>query len=297
MTYFSFNLHPVATSLLSNIRTCYFTSDSTMKRSDFMKMLNSFFPGGGLTCSLLDHQLSEFIQIKKRNVKELPTKRAVSVIGPQNADLWVLGPSTHISSNGELVEESDYIWVSDLYAGPGVADSMSACNISLPLTAEPLGPLLNQLMCITKHNFFPSLLMIGSCAMALHYNTVKDKLGFCPVPIGFGNPGTGKTTALKCGLAMMGLLPHRLWSNGTREMFVQLCCAGYMPLGIDDPKSKAIISELVMTLFGGANECTIGRGSYKPTSMAVISANFTVNDMEKYVKHYLMYNFLFINVD
>ena len=259
-----------------------------MKRSDFMKMLNSSFPGGGLTCSFQDYQLSEFIQIKKRNTRELPTKRAVSIIGPQNSQLWVLGPNVHIDSDGNIVdpEESQYIWVSDLYTGPGVADGMSTCYISLPLTTEPLGLLLNQLMHITKHNFFPSLMLIGSCVMALHYNTVKDELGFCPVPIGFGNPGAGKTTALKCGLAMMGLLPHRLWSNGTREMFVQLCCTGYMPLGIDDPKSQSTISELVMTLFGGANECTIGRGSYKPTCMAVISANFTVNDMEKYVNKF-----------
>ena len=175
-------------------------------------------------------------------------------VGPQNSQFWVLGPNVHIDSDGNLVdpEESQYIWVSDLYAGPGVADGMYTCCISLPLNTEPLGLLLNQLISVTKHNF-SSLLMIGSCVMALHYNTVKDKLGFCPVPVGFGNPGTGKTTVLKCGLAMMGLLPHRLWSNGTREMFVQLCCTGYMPLGIDYPKSKTMISELVMTLFGGAN--------------------------------------------
>jgi len=37
-----------------------------------------------------------------------------------------------------------------------------------------------------------------------------------------------------------------------------------------DPKSKPIISELAMTLFGGASEGTILMGSYKPTSVAVI---------------------------
>ena len=266
-----------------NFRTCFFTSDSSMKRYDFMKMLNSSFPGGGLTCSFQDYQLSEYIQVKKRVAKEVPTKQAVSVVGPQNNQLWVLGPNVQIDASGNYVEpdESKYIWISHLYSGPGVADNSSACKISLPLSTDCLGSLLNQLLCITKHNFFPSLLLIGGCAMALHYTTIKDKLGFCPIPIGFGNPGTGKTTALKCGLAMMGILPQRLWSNGTREMFVQLCCNSYLPLGIDDPKSKPIISELVMTLFGGASEGTILRGSYKPTSMAVISANFTVKDMEK----------------
>jgi len=67
-----------------NLRTCFFTSDSSMKRFDFMRMLNSSFPGGGLTCSFQDHQLSEYIQVKKRVAKEVPTKQAVSVVGPQN---------------------------------------------------------------------------------------------------------------------------------------------------------------------------------------------------------------------
>ena len=48
--------------------------------------------------------------------------------------------------------------------------------------------------------------------MVLHYNTVKDKLRFCP--------------------ALVKPQP------------------GYIPLGIYDPKSNTIISELVMTLFG-----------------------------------------------
>ena len=270
--------------VLSLLRTCYFTSESVMKRMEFMRMINSSFPGGGLTCSLLDHQLSEYFQIKKRG-RELPTKKAVSVVGQQDNNLWVLGPSVHIDSAGNTVlpDESAYVWISDLYTGPGVADSASACTIYLPLGDDCLPPLLNQLMLITKHNFFPCLLLIGGCAMALHYNAIKAEMGFCPVPIGFGNPGTGKTTALKCGLAMMGLLPQRLWSNGTREMFIQLCSTGCMPLGIDDPKSQAVISELVMALYGGSSEGTIQRGCSKPKSMAVISANFVVKDMEKYV--------------
>ena len=56
-----------------------------------------------------------------------------------------------------------------------------------------------------------------------------------------------------------------------------------MPLGIDDPNSQVAISELVMSLYGGAHEGTVTRGTCKPTCMAFISANFTVKDSEKYV--------------
>ena len=36
-----------------------------MRQLEFMKMLNDSFPIRGLTCSLQDHQLSEYLQIKK----------------------------------------------------------------------------------------------------------------------------------------------------------------------------------------------------------------------------------------
>ena len=93
-------------------------------------------------------------------------------------------------------------------------------------------------------------MLLGSSVMAQHYSNVKSKFRFYPVPITFGHPGTGKTTAFKCCLAMMGLLPQRLWLSGTKQMFIQILCNGYMLLGIDDPNSQIAISELVMSLFG-----------------------------------------------
>jgi len=245
-------------------------------------MINSSFPSGGLTCSFQDCQLTEFIQIKKRRISQMPIKKAVCIVGPQGDGLWVLGRGLYINQD-----------VSDLYDGPGVANISSFCNVSLPLSTADLSPLLNQLKTTMQHNFFPALLTIGACAMALHYVTIKKELGFCPVPIAFGNPGTGKTTSLKCGLSMMGLLPQRLWSNATKEMFLQLCCSGYMPLGIDDRKSKSTISDLVMSLYGGSSEGTISRGSFNPTCTAVISANFVVTESEKYV---LLFAFVIIHV-
>ena len=56
-----------------------------------------------------------------------------------------------------------------------------------------------------------------------------------------------------------------------------------LPLGIDDPRSKAVISDLVMTLYTKAQEGTMSRGDHKPTSMAVISSNFMVDTGKKYV--------------
>ena len=150
-----------------------------MQRSDFMRMINESFPGG-LTCSFQDAQLSEFIQIKRRRVTHMPEKRVVSVVGPQDENLWVLGPDVHIDSQGKSLspEESNYIWISDMYCGPGVAPKSSACSIQLLLTTGSMVELINLLQDVMKHNFLPTLLTIGATAIALHYKTIMEKFDF-----------------------------------------------------------------------------------------------------------------------
>lgn len=111
-------------------------------------------------CSFQDYQLSQFIQIKRRIAKHIPTKKAVGVVGPQNSHVWVLGANVHISSDGNHInaDESEFIWISDLYMGPGVADKASACKIHLPLNDQSLEPLLAQLKVMMKHiTFFQHL--------------------------------------------------------------------------------------------------------------------------------------------
>ena len=66
-----------------------------------MKMLNDSFPTAGLTCSMQDHQLSEYLQI--RNTSRLPEKLAVRIVGQQDRNIWVFGPNCHINSDGILV--------------------------------------------------------------------------------------------------------------------------------------------------------------------------------------------------
>ena len=248
-----------------------------------MKMLNDSFPTGGLTCSMQDHQLSEYLQIKKRNAARLPEKLAVRTVGQQDRHIWVFGPNCHISSNGILVnpDESPYVWISHLYSGPGVAPHHSACNIELPLDASALPSLIRSLKGVMQHNFIPSLLALGACAMALHYNTVMKNYMNCPIPIICGSPGTGKTTALRCGLSLLGAYPQRFWSHATKEKYVSLCSSSSLPLGIDDPRSQAIISDLVMSLYSEAQEGTMSRGDQKANSLAIICSNFFVKPEEK----------------
>ncbi len=75
------------------------------------------------------------------------------------------------------------------------------------------------------HKFFTALLLLGSCAMAMHYNTILQKFLFCLVPIAFSNEsGTGKTTALRGALAITGAYLKRFYSKATLGKYTDLSC-------------------------------------------------------------------------
>lgn len=69
-----------------------------------MEQLNSSIKEGGLTCSFNDFQLSEYIQQKRRKAGRIPVKHAVEKVGPQSDGSWVLSPSVHINTDGELID-------------------------------------------------------------------------------------------------------------------------------------------------------------------------------------------------
>lgn len=66
--------------LLYTLRTCYFTTKSTMNTIEFMGMINYSFPEGGLTCSFNNAQMNQFYQLKKREAGVLPVKAAVNKV-------------------------------------------------------------------------------------------------------------------------------------------------------------------------------------------------------------------------
>ena len=233
-------------------------------------------------CSFTDKEVNEFIQFKKRRDGHLDTKRAISKVGLQDNGSWALSEKVIIGNDGEPIppEDSPYIWIGHLLDGPGVAKPSDAIPLSLPLNKKQLQPLIVALKSILAHNFFPGMLLFGACAMALHYEAILAKYMNCPVPIAFGVSGTGKTTALRCGLALVGG-SNRFFSRGTKEKYLDLCCNGTIPIGIDDPSFQKDIDVLCLDLFNGAKSGSISRGEKKPHTTAVIAANFTASSTEK----------------
>ena len=134
-----------------------------------------------------------------------------------------------------------------MYDGPSIAHDSTVCAIHLPLGTHPLNELYTWARENMKHNFIPTMLLAGSCCMAMHYKEILKTLLFCPAPIDFGKTsGTGKTTALIIGLSPTGAYPSRFVSKASYEKYADLCSSSFLPLAIDDPKSKASISDLII---------------------------------------------------
>lgn len=121
------------------------------------------YRSGCLHCSIFDKELSEYIQWKKINSLHLSLKYAVAHVGVQEDGTWVVGENGCVSTKGKSIpiEESQYIWISNLYNGVGVADAAQQCKIELPLTTDPLRSLLGVLRETSQHNCFPNLLLIA----------------------------------------------------------------------------------------------------------------------------------------
>ena len=117
--------------------------------------------------------------------------------------------------------------------------------------------------------------------MALHYESFIAKLKCCPVPLAYGSSGTGKTTAVHCGLGLLGADDVRFFRKITPAKVAQLCATSNIPLVVDDPDTKSGFSSMIMDLYNGAKSGTIGKGEMRPKSTIVISSNITPIEEER----------------
>uniref|UniRef100_A0A1X7TYB4 Uncharacterized protein n=1 Tax=Amphimedon queenslandica TaxID=400682 RepID=A0A1X7TYB4_AMPQE len=142
------------------------------------------------------------------------------------------------------------------------------------------------------------MLVVGSSAMAMHYKTILGTFLFCPVPLAFSEKsGTGRTSSIIIGLGPTGAYPSRFISHASYKKYSELCATSFLPLGIDDPKSKVSISNLVLSLFNGAKEAIIKHGEQNHSSVAVRSANFTPVNQEKYLSRCRLIEFFEPSLD
>lgn len=142
-------------------------------------------------CSFTDKEVSEFIQAKKRWDGHLEAKKAVSRVGRQENGSWVLNEEVIVGVSGQQVslDTSPYTWIGHLLEGPGVAKPGDAIPVEVSLSSQRLEPLVQALRSILKHNFFPGMLVLGACAMSLHYEAICRSSSIAPWQLLSGHQG------------------------------------------------------------------------------------------------------------
>ena len=54
---------------------------------------------------------------------------------------------------------------------------------------------------VFKHNFNAAITLVLSVAIALHYKSISS----CPMIVAYGSSETGKTTALRIAMSLIGI--------------------------------------------------------------------------------------------
>lgn len=127
---------------------------------------------------------------------------------PPHASEWVFNPQVHIDTHGNLValDESNFLWLETPSNTNALANSQLACTIKTPLDR---GEALNT-MCAAIEAFMPEnttsvLATMAACMMASTYQDIVSCCGCSGVPLLYGEPGSCKSEALHCGLALFAL--------------------------------------------------------------------------------------------
>lgn len=186
-----------------------------------MSQLNATFGSGGMSCGFNDSQLTSFVHFLQHQSHPIPVKHAAMIVGRQpNSNVWVFNPNTQVDAEGQLIpydnKAAKYVWLDrakleDKFnkTKPRVPREDICTNISTPLVNdgdELFSDLLTLLNTCMKHNFIPSVLMIGASIMLFHFSTITKKYGGCPIPLAIGPPETGKSTAIKAALSLSGIV-------------------------------------------------------------------------------------------
>ena len=203
----------------------------------------------------------------------------VSVIGRNTTDeVWMFSPSTQLDRDGNWVEcnNSRFVWLPSANGLEG--EKRLHCTICMPLDdGEALKDLYAAVEAFMPDNAIACLATMASCIMRAAYEQIITRCGHVGVPFLFGEPGSCKTEAILCGLALFGAYDtHLLNSQTTASYLFGALKRTTIPIAVDDinEKTQDIWEELITDAY---NNTAGGTRSYIVESFStipILSANW-----------------------
>ena len=250
--------------------------------------INSIFPGGALFLIASDTEVKRFFMelttaVLGANHRKLCAARMIGInTTPDGLSTWVFSPNVTVSANGTYLtrEISPVVWLERPHATSSnllISESL-ACDITTPLDhGEAFLDLLLAIRSFMPENFLPTVASMACSIMAATYSDVLKKCGCIGVPFLFGEPGSCKSEALKCSLALFGAQKtHFFNSQTTTSSVFDILKRTSIAIGLDDvnERSQDTWEELVIDTYNNTTRGTRSYQSERFVSMALITSNW-----------------------
>ena len=117
--------------------------------------------------------------------------------------------------------------------------------------------------------------------MSSHYTQVVKTYGGFPIVLAVGPTETGKSTAIKAGLSLVGMAKDGFYVEGSTAYFMERSALSCLPYGIDEACSdnkQFDLMKLVVDLHGGAKTANLRRGAFLPLTAPLVATNYAVKN-------------------
>ena len=257
--------------------------------------LNMVFPSGALflVCTpaelkkLLLHLTGELLESKK----EVHAARLVGRNVTHGTAVWVFSQSAVFSSTGDSLcpSKSPVLWLERPHLtttrGNLLLKDSLACDVSTPLDrGESFISLCAAVQGFMPENFVATMATMAAGLMAASYRQVISACGCMGVPILFGEPGSCKSEALKCCLALFGADKTHFFNSQTTVSYIfDVLTSTTLPIGLDDINARAqdTWEELIIDAYNNTVRGTRSYNSEKPQSVPVMTANWRFHSEKK----------------
>ena len=266
-------------------RECFLPMSELSHLKQLCSYVNQVFPGGALFLIASDNEFKRlFMELTKEVLQgdECRKATAAMIVGKNSslghATEWIFNPQVHIDSHGDLVsaDQSYFLWLER--PGNTFANSQLVCTIKTPLDdGEALISMWAAIDAFMPENTTSVLATMAACIMASTYQDVISCCGCSGVPLLYGEPGSCKSEALKCGLAIFGAQSTHLYNSQTTSSHLfDVLKQTTIPIAIDDisEKSQDTWEELIIDAYNNTPRGTRSYSSEIFCTLPLISANW-----------------------
>jgi hypothetical protein len=263
------------------------TAQDCESKSKFQRALSTGIQRP-IVCKLKDEHIQALIRVWMLNYSQIQGGKSYKLCkqmgcqaeNPDGSGTWVF-PGLQLTSAGKVTkpDESGFTWDETINDGGE--------SIQAPAIVERDPQALARL-CQASRTFFGDsyprvLLCLGWGAAIIHYSEIFKIDDAFPLLNPYGDPGGGKTEAVKCGMALAGNHREGMLSGlSTSAIYEILKVSSNLPLCWDDPEESTELDELLKRLYNAKARLVRGDGKrfskQKPHTSIAVPTNAAIGE-------------------